>query len=290
MKRIISIIIMCAMLTSCGNAYEYENAEAPAVSRTESATRAAEEKNNEIGEISYEVTEEISSDMTSPSSQPAKDTAGSRSEPKITETQETEAVSDNTKEENEPVFSDKTVQKKEHQTVTSCTTKATVTAAVSAKSVKTTSQTITTTTIKNNQTEAVRKTEPPAIEPVTEPITIPEIIEEIKPENDGTDYEKALAIYEYMLENGSGTCVNYACMTYELCIEKGLECLIVWTDSGIYGHVANAVCVDGIWFILDTQGECFLDSNYGFTEAVDIDGNHVSDCSFISEISYEKKE
>ena len=47
------------------------------------------------------------------------------------------------------------------------------------------------------------------------------------------------AVYEYVRQNGGGTCVNYACLTYELCEDNGLECLIVWTGAGLFGHVAR---------------------------------------------------
>ena len=80
--------------------------------------------------------------------------------------------------------------------------------------------------------------------------------------------------------------MNFACQTYEKCCENGLDCCIVWTDAGIYGHVANIVKVDGEWYVLDTEGGAFLDYNYGFTEVVDIDGNHIADGSIISDHSY----
>ena len=103
-----------------------------------------------------------------------------------------------------------------------------------------------------------------------------------------TDYEKALEIYNFMRENGSGTCINYACQTYEMCSEVGLPCYIVWTNAGMYGHVANTVKIGGIWYILDTQGGYFLDYNYGFTEVVDIDGNHIADGDMLSNYSYDE--
>ena len=114
---------------------------------------------------------------------------------------------------------------------------------------------------------------------VTEPYTEPET-------NSTSDYEKAEAVYGYMRQNGYGTCVNFACQTYEKCCENGLDCCMVWTDAGIYGHVANIVKVDGEWYVLDTEGGAFLDYNYGFTEVVDIDGNHIADGSIISDHSY----
>ena len=118
----------------------------------------------------------------------------------------------------------------------------------------------------------------------TEPITEPKLILP----NDGTDYGKAKAVYEYMRQNGSGTCVNHSCRTYEVCCDNGLQCLIVWTDAGMYGHTANIVNVDGIWYVLDTEGGYFLDYNYCFTEVVDIDGNHITDSRIISDMSYDE--
>ncbi|MBQ6034951.1 MAG: hypothetical protein IJL33_05585 [Ruminococcus sp.] len=127
-----------------------------------------------------------------------------------------------------------------------------------------------------------QETAPPIA--VTEPTTESKLLLP----NDGTDYGKAKAVYEYMRQNGSGTCVNHACMTYELCCDNGLQCRLVWTDAGMYGHVANVVNVDGIWYVLDTEGGYFLDYNNCFTEVVDIDGNHIADSSIISDMSYDE--
>ena len=127
-----------------------------------------------------------------------------------------------------------------------------------------------------------QQTAPPIA--VTEPITEPKLLLP----NDGTDYGKAKAVYEYVRQNGSGTCVNHACMTYKLCCDNGLQCRLVWTDSGMYGHAANIVNVDGIWYVLDTEGGYFLDYNYCFTEVVDVDGNHIADSSIISDMSYDE--
>lgn len=290
MKRIISILIMCAMLTACGQANMSEiKTDTPTVTPTEVAsetadkTESAEEKGENIGEISYEVTTTCS-DMTSPTSQPAEIAAGSSDEPIAAEIQETEAVSDNTKEEKEPVFSEESAESRTttQHTTTPCTTKKAVTTATSAapetpKSVQTTAPPVTTVIITT-----------PVTEPITEPPAQPETEPKIVLENDGTDYGKARAVYEYMRENGSGTCVNYACQTYEMCQAVGLPCYIVWTNAGMYGHVANTVCVNGTWFILDTQGEYFLEYNYSFTEVVDINENHIADGSLISSYSYEE--
>ena len=127
-----------------------------------------------------------------------------------------------------------------------------------------------------------QQTAPPIA--VTEPTTEQKLLLP----NDGTDYGKAKAVYEYMRQNGNGTCVNHACMTYKLCCDNGLQCCLAWTDAGMYGHVANIVNVDGIWYVLDTEGGYFLDYNYCFTEVVDIDGNHIADSSIISDMSYDE--
>ena len=129
------------------------------------------------------------------------------------------------------------------------------------------------------------QTEPPAPEP-TEEERYMGIGRNLL--HDGSDYSKAEAVYNWMTENGSGTCVNYSYKTYLICQGIGLDCYACWTDSGIYGHVANIVKVDGIWYVLDTQAGAILDYNYGFTEVVDIDENHIADGRMISDYSYEE--
>ena len=133
-------------------------------------------------------------------------------------------------------------------------------------------------TAETEPAETEQPTEPETTEPITEPITEPE----------RSDFDKALEVYEYMLQNGHGTCVNYACQTYEKCLEIGLPCYIVWTDAQLGGHVANTVSIDGIWFILDTQGGFFLTYNYGFTEVIDMEMNHIGDASMLSDKRYDE--
>ena len=130
-------------------------------------------------------------------------------------------------------------------------------------------------------------TTPAETEQLTEPeTTIESVIESTEPEQ--SDYGKALEVYEYMLENGHGTCVNYSCQTYEKCQEIGLPCYIVWTDAQLYGHGANTVQVEGIWFILDTQGQKFLTYNIGFTEVIDMEMNHIGDADMLSPYRYDE--
>lgn len=103
-----------------------------------------------------------------------------------------------------------------------------------------------------------------------------------------SDYEKALEVYNFMTANGGGTCVQYAYQTYEMCQEYGLECYFAWTENQLYGHVANVVRVDGVWYVLDTQAGCFLTENMcGFTEIVDANESYIASADIISGMRYE---
>lgn len=121
---------------------------------------------------------------------------------------------------------------------------------------------------------------------VTEPVEYEEETE--PPMCELSDYEKALEVYNFMTANGSGTCVQYAYQTYEMCCQYGLECYFAWTENQLYGHVANVVKVDGIWYVLDTQAGCFLTENMcGFTEIVDKNEIHIANADIISSVRYE---
>lgn len=252
MKEITAILILLTLLTSCGE--QRKTAENPA-----SGTTAE----NSIGEISCEVTTTCS-DMISPITTTAEIT---EIPPKTTESQTTVTVSkiaeekrsDNSEETEEP---------------------AQTTAEILETQPKTESQATVTVSEITKEKEPV-DSETTTVQTETSVTEIPNIPQK-------TDYEKAEEMYNFMRENGSGTCVNYACQTYEMCREVGLPCYIVWTNAGMYGHVANTVEIGGIWYILDTQGGYFLDFNYGFAEVVDIDGNHIADGDMLSNYSYDE--
>ena len=90
-----------------------------------------------------------------------------------------------------------------------------------------------------------------------------------------------------MTANGGGTCVQYAYQTYEMCCQYGLECYFAWTENQLYGHVANVVRIDGVWYVLDTQAGCFLTENMcGFTEIVDANESYIASADIISETRY----
>ena len=125
----------------------------------------------------------------------------------------------------------------------------------------------------------------------TEPIAEPPVEEPTEESTDNTemsDYQKALEIYEYMTANGVGTCVQHSYQTFQMCREYGLPCYFIWTENKLYSHVANAVCVEGVWYVLDTQAGCFLTENMcGFTEIVDENEKYIMSADVISPIRYE---
>ena len=136
------------------------------------------------------------------------------------------------------------------------------------------------------QTTTVLQTQPPLLVP-TEEERYMNIGRSLS--HNGSDYSKAEAVYNWMTENGSGTCVNYSWQTYYLCKGTGLECYLAWTPSKLYGHVANVVKVNGTWFVLDTQGQGFLLNNdCGFSEIIDIDESYVSGADLISSQRYDE--
>lgn len=257
MKEITAILILLTLLTSCGE--QRKTAENTALGKSEIAAETSM-----IGEISCEVTTTCS-DMISPIITTAEITEIS---PKTTESQTTVTVSENT-EEKRSDDSEETAESDQ------------TTAEIPEIPPKTTESQATVTVSENTKEKKPVDSVTTAVQTETEATEIPDIPQK-------TDYKKAWEIYSYMRENGSGTCVNYACQTYEMCQNFGLPCYIVWTNAEMYGHVANTVEIGDIWYILDAQGGYFLDYNYGFTEVVDIDGNHIADGDMLSNYSYDE--
>lgn len=88
--------------------------------------------------------------------------------------------------------------------------------------------------------------------------------------NDGSDSSKAQAIYEYVTANFSNdnACTYLSAVTMCLCEGIGLDCGYALI-SDWYAHCANAVNVDGTWYVLDTQAGGYLCGNFGFTRIID---------------------
>ena len=257
MKRIIPAFLLCTVLTGCVEYYDDE---------PEICTETTEETMSETCEISQEITETCSEQMTS-------ETAEFSEIQEITAIEEIEFIE--YEEEQEPEMPEILEISEE------------ITPETTVFMTEETTE-IPTESVTEFMTETETLPEISEAEPVSETETESESDKEPETEPEFSDLEKAQIIYEYMLENGHGTCVNYACQTYEKCLEIGLPCYIVWTDAGLYGHVANTVCVNEIWFVLDTQAGGFLESNYGFTEVVNLDCEHIADSEMLSDYSYQE--
>lgn len=263
MKKAILFAALSVFLTmtGCYEDYYYDESETTAVSQTTTTTESAEEEISISEGLSDESTYiEDSSGMMPPEDAPEW-------------TEDAPEQSEETAEEPPSETEDSTETTGSETTMTETTT-----TADTAEPAKTEQPSETAVTTQSTAPETL--TEPVPTEAPTEPSA--------RLEHDGTDYGKALAVYEYIRQNGYGTCVNYACQTYDVCKEVGLPCYLVWTEAGIYGHVANTVCVNGIWFIMDTQGGFFLSYNYGFTEVVNRDESHIGDAGMLSNYSYEE--
>lgn len=263
MKKSMLILILTALLSACGATENTQGtAEIPTVQTTQitTSTTATMTEIAEITATAAEITTSENQSETTESTTAAinyqKET-NQENPPNHEQNMDTITVADNAENTTE-ASTKKTTEKSSESTQTEV-----------AKSTENTSVTTTETT--KIQEEIQTSSESPA-----EPS-----------ESSLSDYEKALEVYNFMTENGSGTCVQYAYQTYEMCHEYGLECYFAWTENHLYGHVANAVKIGDIWYVLDTQAGCFLAENKcGFTEIVDENENHIAEADIISDTKY----
>lgn len=304
MKRAILILILCAVfLSACGNAAETAersvSVDTSAVSQTTTAvtvsavTSAKEEK-----DTSETTTTIKSSQRVSETSKPTNITvtttkksdpsgySGNSSQGQNNSAQNNnyQPVQNNPQPDNSP-SNDPQSNNSEEQNYRPSYNNQNNTPSPPVTTAKPAVTNPTTTTAPKPQT-TVPQTEPPAPVP-TEEERYMDIGRSLS--HNGSDYSKAEAVYNWMTENGSGTCVNYSWQTYYLCKGTGLECYLAWTPSKLYGHVANVVKVNGTWFVLDTQGQGFLLNNdCGFSEIIDIDESYVSGADLISNQRYDE--
>ena len=285
MRKAWNILVLCAVLfTGCGNASE------PAVSSETTTVSQTQTEPTESAEKVTEPTEDISGEVTETGS----DMISSEIQPTVTTTEvpqdavfSTETTMNINESESQTVSSGMNTTETEAPETQMTTAAITTTVTTTVSTPKVTTTTAKQTTVARTTTTAVTTTTTAATTVTTTTNPDGRYIEVGRNLNhDGTDYGKAQAVYDWMTANGSGTCVNYSCQTYLVCEGIGLDCYCCWTDAGIYGHVANVVKVNGIWFVLDTQAGGFLDYNYGFTEVIDINENHVADGNIISDYSY----
>lgn len=294
MKKAIYISILCTvMLTACGNVSEsVESAEISAVNQTAVTVTSAKEEmdKSEAATTTFKTSSQTVSETSKPTNITV--TTTKKSDPSgysgnSSQGQNNSAQNNNGQENNhQPVQNDPQpdnspsdnnrsnngAEQNNDPTPPTTTAKPAVTNP-------------TTTTAPKPQT-TVPQTEPPAPEPIEEERYM-DIGRNLS--HDDSDYGKAEAVYNWMTENGSGTCVNFSWQTYYLCKGTDLECYLAWTPSKLYGHVANVVKVNGTWFVLDTQGQGFLLNNdCGFSEIIDIDESYVSGADLISSQRYDE--
>ena len=301
MKKAMVISIFCAVfLSACGNVSESAGSENSSVASqtTTTAIVSAETSAKEEKDTSEAATTTRKSSQTvSETSKPTgttvtttKKTDSSVSSGNSGQGQNNSAqnnnyqpVQNNPQPDNSPSNDPQSNNSEEHQNNEPSATRST-TAKQSASALPAITNPPVTTT--KPQTTTVPQTQPPLPVP-TEEERYMDIGRSLS--HNGSDYSKAEAVYNWMTENGSGTCVNYSWQTYYLCKGTGLECYLAWTPSKLYGHVANVVKVNGTWFVLDTQGQGFLLNNdCGFSEIIDIDESYVSVADLISNQRYDE--
>lgn len=289
MKRAIYISILCTvMLTACGNVSEStKRAETSDVSQTAvTVTSAKEEKDtSEATTTTFKTSSQTVSSASSPTGTTVTTTKksgssnanGNSNQGQNNNGQENnyQPVQNDSQPDNSPSDNNQSnngAEQNNDPTPPTTTAKPAVT-----------NPPVTTT---KPQTTTVLQTQPPLPVP-TEEERYMDIGRSLS--HNGSDYSKAEAVYNWMTENGSGTCVNYSWQTYYLCKGTDLECYLAWTPSKLYGHVANVVKVNGTWFVLDTQGQGFLLNNdCGFSEIIDIDESYVSVADLISNQRYDE--
>lgn len=299
MKRAIYISILCTvMLTACGNVSEStKRAETSEVSQTTttlttSAATAKEEKDTSETATTIKSSQRVSenSKPTGTTVTTTKKTDSSVSSGNSGQGQNNSAqnnnyqpVQNNPQPDNSPSNDPQSNNSEEHQNNEPSATRSTTAKQSASAEPAVTNPPVTTT---KPQTTTVPQTQPPLPVP-TEEERYMDIGRSLS--HNGSDYSKAEAVYNWMTENGSGTCVNYSWQTYYLCKGTDLECYLAWTPSKLYGHVANVVKVNGTWFVLDTQGQGFLLNNdCGFSEIIDIDESYVSVADLISNQRYDE--
>ena len=301
MKKAIYISILCTvMLTACGNVSEsVESAEISAVNQTtttvtgSAVTSGKEEKDTSETTTTTRKSSQTVSETSKPTditvtttkkSDPSGYSGNSgQGQNNSAQNNNYQPVQNNPQPDNSPSNDPQSNNSEEHQNNEPSATRSTTAKPSASAEPAVTNPPVTTT---KPQTTTVLQTQPPLPVP-TEEERYMDIGRSLS--HNGSDYSKAEAVYNWMTENGSGTCVNYSWQTYYLCKGTGLECYLAWTPSKLYGHVANVVKVNGTWFVLDTQGQGFLLNNdCGFSEIIDIDESYVSGAYLISSQRYDE--
>ena len=297
MKKIISILIISAILTGCGHISEdkpYVAEETTMASQiTETTASDAIDTTTSAVTVTSEVTAEKSSQSVTEKTAESMTTAAANIQPK----------KDNTKSHTAQDNKAPEVQRNESKTTTKAQTSPP--RATTAPAVK---ENKTTTTVRTSPqvvtTKAPQTTMPAKSITTAPPITTAEIYTEPAKmnitehwltyfsdshnkdyyinvgrslSNDGSECNKVQAVFDYVTANFSNddSCTYLSAVTMCLCEGIGLDCKYALI-SDWYAHCANAVNVDGVWYVLDTQAGGFLCGNFGFTNILDEYENELS--------------
>ena len=293
MKRIFPLLLISAMLTGCGHISE----DKPYV-----AEEATTVSNN--AEDSVEITASDVINTTTSAVTVTSEVTAEKSSQSVTEKAATEGTTATVNTKDQPKKDNKKTQSSEDnkaQEVKQNENKTTT-------PVQTTPQRAETLAITENKaTQTVRTTTPvvttaPPVttqaQPTTEKTTEPENMNITDHwliyfsdghdkeyyvnigrnlPNDGSESGKAQAVFDYVTSNFSddNACTYLSAVTMSLCEGIGLNCGYALI-SNWYDHCANAVKVDGNWYVLDAQAGGYLCGNFGFTQNMDEYENKLS--------------
>ena len=294
MKRILSLLLISAILTGCGHISEdkpyvaeetttvsnnaEDSAEATAsdaINTTTSAVTVTSEVTAE--KSSQSVTEKTAAEVTTAvantNDQPKKDNTKSQTaqDNKATEVQKNESQT-TTKAQTSPKSAETSPAVKENKTTT--TVRTTTPVVTNAPPVTTQAQL---TTEKATEPEKMNITEHWLIyfSDSHDKEYYVNIGRNLP--NDGSDNGKAQAVFDYVTSNYSddNACTYLSAVTMSLCEGIGLDCGYALI-SNWYDHCANAVKVDGNWYVLDAQAGGYLCGNFGFSQIMDEYENKLS--------------
>ena len=287
MKKAVLITIFAVLLTGCGSTgTENTDAETKAVSQiteTSAITTSSETEKQTASDTTTVTTTKVLNTTVSEDSA-AKKTSSASAKSNGTSNKQTDKTVKTQSQTSRQISSQNQTQNETQSKDTANRSAATTTVQTTpAPKITTTTTTLSTTTVTKTVTEQITEVIPE--EPVIEERSAIErwlnifgdtndksyyvsIGQELP--NDGSDYSKARSVFDYMQNSfgGERNCVYMSSVTYALCQGIGLECGCVLI-SDWYNHCANAVNIDGTWYVLDTQASGFLYGDPGYTNILD---------------------
>ena len=269
MKRILSLLLISAILTGCGHISDDSPDVAEETTTASQITETIASDTTEAVTSEVAVTNEVTTVNSSQSVTDITTTAAANTndQPK----------KDNKKTQNSQDNKASEVQKNENKTTTPVQTTPqraetpAITENKATQAVRTTTPVVT--TAPPAVTQPPKATEPPA--PKQQVLDYDRLNDQMQTfidgydidydwlyekgknlSHDGTDYGKAVAICQETESMGGVNCINYAINAYFMAQGAGLECYIARSSKyDWYGHVANIVRLDGKWYYMEPMGD-----------------------------------